>query len=143
MSNTSRFFATGLCALLFLAATPARAAATAVQLSGERRLSFNEGWHFFKGEAAGAERPDFQDTLWSEIRLPHDWAIEGPFDPKINPHTGALPISGTGWYRKSFTLPANARDRYFAIEFDGAMSNAHVWINGQELGGRPYGYIGF
>ena len=75
--------------------------------------------------------------------LPHDWAIEGPFDPQQNPHTGALPIFGTGWYRKSFTLPASAKGRYFAIEFDGAMSNARVWLNGQELGGRPYGYIGF
>ena len=60
-----------------------------------------------------------------------------------DPHTGALPISGTGWYRKWFTLPANAKDRFFSIEFDGAMSNAHVWLNGHELGGRPYGYIGF
>src|ERR1017187_8598828 len=144
MSNTSRFSTAGLCALLSLSAISARAAAaTAVQLSGERRVSFNESWRFFKGEAAGAERPDFQDAQWSEIRLPHDWAIEGPFDPNINPHTGALPISGTGWYRKSFTLPNTAKDRYFSIEFDGAMSNAHVWLNGQELGGRPYGYIGF
>ena len=143
MSNASRFVTAGFCALWFLSVIPAGAAATAVQISGERRLSFNEGWRFFKGEAAGAERPDFQDSQWSEIRLPHDWAIEGPFDPKINPHTGALPISGTGWYRKSFTLPNTAKDRYFSIEFDGAMSNAHVWINGQDLGGRPYGYSGF
>jgi beta-galactosidase len=143
MSNPCRFLTFGLCALLFLSVIPAGAATTAVQISGERRLSFNEGWRFFKGEAEGAERPDFQDSQWSEIRLPHDWAIEGPFDPKINPHTGGLPISGTGWYRKSFTLPNSAKDRYFSIEFDGAMSNAHVWINGQDLGGRPYGYSSF
>ena len=143
MSKTSRYLAAGLCALWFLSAIRTGAAATAIQISGERRLSFNDGWRFFKGDADGAERPDFQDAQWSEIRLPHDWAIEGPFDPKISPHTGSLPISGTGWYRKSFTLPANAKDRYFAIEFDGAMSNAHVWLNGKELGSRPYGYIGF
>jgi beta-galactosidase len=118
-------------------------AATAIQLSSERRLSFNDGWRFFKGDAPGAERSDFQDAKWTQIQLPHDWAIEGPFDPQINPHTGALPISGTGWYRKWFTLPANSKDRFFSIEFDGAMSNAHVWLNGHELGGRPYGYIGF
>ncbi len=143
MSNPRRVLTAGLCALLFVSVIPAGAAATAIPITGERRLSFNEGWRFFKGEAAGAERPDFQDSQWSEIRLPHDWAIEGPFDPKINPHTGALPISGTGWYRKTFTLSNSAKDRYFSIEFDGAMSNAHVWLNGQELGGRPYGYIGF
>ena len=118
-------------------------AATAVPVGSQRRLSFDEGWRFFKGEAPGAEQPDFQDSSWREVRLPHDWAIEGPFDQKFNPHTGALPIFGTGWYRKAFTLPASAKSRYISIEFDGAMYNSTVWLNGHELGGRPYGYIGF
>ncbi len=124
------------CMLIFAAPVP-------VTVTGERRVSFNEGWKFFKGEAPGAEQPSFNDTAWRPQRLPHDWAIEGPFDPKISPHSGALPSFGTGWYRKSFTLPESAKDRHFSIEFDGAMSNAHVWLNGHELGGRPYGYIGF
>src|SRR5215472_18811247 len=119
------------------------AVATHVQISNERRISFNHGWRFFKGEAEGAEQPSFDDSKWTEVRLPHDWAIDGPFDPKLNPHTGALPIFGTGWYRKAFVLPENLKDHYWAIEFDGAMSNAHVWLNGHELGSRPYGYIGF
>jgi beta-galactosidase len=109
----------------------------------ERRVAFNDGWRFFLGDAPGAERPDFSDKQWTAVRLPHDWAIDGPFDPARNPHTGALPISGTGWYRKTFKLPEGARNRYFSIEFDGAMSNSTVWLNGQELGGRPYGYSGF
>jgi len=67
----------------------------------------------------------------------------GPFDPKLNPHTGVLPIFGTGWYRRSFTLPENAKGQYIAVEFDGAMNNSQVWLNGHLLGGRPYGYIGF
>ena len=113
-------------------------AATAVPVGSQRRLAFNDGWRFFKGEAPGAEQPDFQDSSWTEVRLPHDWAIDGPFDPKLNPHTGALPIFGTGWYRKSFTLPASAKGRYISIEFDGAMYNSTVWLNGHELGGRPY-----
>jgi len=54
-----------------------------------------------------------------------------------------LPISGTGWYRKHFALPASAKGRHLSIEFDGAMSNAHVWLNGKELGLRPYGYASF
>ncbi len=119
------------------------AAAPTVALSGARRLSFNDGWRFYKGEAPGAEKPEFDDSSWRSVRPPHDWAIEGPFDPKLNPQTGALPVFGTGWYRKSFALPANAKQKYFAIEFDGAMSNSKVWLNGHELGGRPYGYIGF
>jgi beta-galactosidase len=120
-----------------------RPGALEIRVSGERRVSLDENWRFFKGGAEGAERPDFSDTAWRTLDLPHDWAIEGPFDPKINPHSGALPFFGTGWYRKHFTLPAGARGRHFAVEFDGAMANAQVWINGKDLGGRPYGYIGF
>jgi beta-galactosidase len=119
------------------------APAAAIPISGERRVNFDGDWRFFKGEAEGAERPDFNDSQWRQVRLPHDWAIEGPFDSKLNPHTGALPIFGTGWYRKSFTIPQSGKGRYFGIEFDGAMANSRVWLNGKELGGRPYGYIGF
>jgi beta-galactosidase len=114
-----------------------------VKVSGERRVSFSEGWRFLKGEAEGAEKPDFSDRAWRTLDLPHDWAIEGPFDPKINPHCGALPFFGIGWYRRHFNLAESARGKYFTIEFDGAMANSRVWLNGQELGGRPYGYIGF
>jgi beta-galactosidase len=138
-SNSRRILVAGLCALL----TSSAVAGMAVPVSGERRLAFNDGWRFFQGAADGAERPAFDDAKWQEVRLPHDWAIDGPFDSKLNPHTGALPISGTGWYRKSFTLPASLEGRYFTIEFDGVMSNAKVWLNGQELGGRPYGYSSF
>src|SRR6266567_748418 len=112
-------------------------------ISDERRISLDDGWRFYKGDAKGAESPEFDDSQWSTVRLPHDWAIEGPFDPKLNPHTGALPISGTGWYRKTFLLPEDAHGRYFTVVFDGAMSNADVWLNGHELGKRPYGYSSF
>jgi beta-galactosidase len=98
-----------------------------------RHTSFNDDWRFRKGEAQGAEQSRFDDRRWMSLRLPHDWAVDGPFDRNINPHTGALPIYGTGWYRKTFTLPHN---HYYAIEFDGAMANSTVWLNGHELGGR-------
>jgi beta-galactosidase len=110
---------------------------------GARRSSFDADWRFHRGEAQGAELPDFDDAAWQPQALPHDWAIDGPFDPQLNPHMGALPISGVGWYRKSFLLPRGAPDHRYSIEFDGAMANSRVWINGHELGGRPYGYIGF
>src|SRR3954468_5434668 len=134
-------------AALFALATSAAAATTpqlaAVRISGERRVNFDANWHFYKGESDGAEKPDFDDSNWKLLRLPHDWAIEGPFDEKLNPSTGALPISGTGWYRKSFLLPQSAQGRVFTIVFDGAMANSTVWLNGEELGGRPYGYSSF
>ena len=128
---------------LLLAIVPASAAVTAVRITGERRQSFDDNWRFFKGDAPGAEQPAFDDSKWRELSLPHDWAIEGPFDPKANPHTGALPIFGTGWYRKSFNVPDSAKDRYLSIMFDGAQNNAHVFLNGVEIGSRPYGYISF
>jgi len=144
MSNCRSRVSAACGALAFLAMLPqVNAAAPTIALSGERRLSFNDGWRFYKGEAAGAEKPEFDDSAWRPVRLPHDWAIEGPFDSTLNPQTGALPMFGTGWYRKSFALPAGAKGKYFSIEFDGAMSNSKVWLNGHELGGRPYGYIGF
>jgi len=132
-----------LAAMTLSLTAPRAGAATEVKIGAERRMSFNDGWKFFKGEAPGAEAPAFDDSKWTELTLPHDWAIGEPFDRNLNPHTGALPAFGTGWYRKSFTLPDSAKGRHFEIEFDGAMSNAHVWLNGQELGSRPYGYIGF
>lgn len=109
----------------------------------QRRTSFNHDWRFLKADAENAQRPDFDDSTWRALDLPHDWAIEGPFDPKYSAHSGGLPFHGVGWYRKRFTLPAADKGKQVAIEFDGAMSNSKVWLNGQELGGRPYGYIGF
>ncbi len=133
-----------LCTLALLTSAVAGAGRrTEVRLGEERRLSFNDGWRFFKGEAEGAEAPGFADSTWREVQLPHDWAIEGPFDRKYNPHCGALPFYGIAWYRKAFTLPETAKGRFISIEFDGAMANSRVWLNGKELGGRPYGYIGF
>jgi beta-galactosidase len=144
METTRRgILLSGLGAVLPLSLTPSARAATAVPDDEIRRRPFNDAWRFFLGDAGGAEQAGFDDSRWQELRLPHDWAIEGPFNPRLNPHTGALPIFGTGWYRKAFTLPAGARGRYFSIEFDGAMANSKVWLNGEELGGRPYGYSSF
>jgi beta-galactosidase len=136
----------GVClgASVLLAALPhAMPTATPLRIAGARRISLDAGWRFHKGEAAGAEQQAFDDAAWKEVRLPHDWAIDGPFDKTQNPHTGALPISGTGWYRKTFTLPASEKARVFTVVFDGAMSNASVWVNGHSLGTRPYGYSSF
>jgi beta-galactosidase len=130
-------------ALILWLGSSGAAAATSFGIDGGRRVSFNEGWRFHLGDAPEAQQPAFRDSAWTPLRLPHDWAIGLPFDPKLNPHTGALPVSGIGWYRKTFRLPASAKRRYVTVEFDGAMANARVWLNGKELGGRPYGYMGF
>ncbi len=126
---------------LLLAAIIAIAPAAA---KDSRAVSFNDGWRFHLGEVEGAQKPDFNDASWRLLDLPHDWAIEGDFS-KDNPSGtggGALP-GGIGWYRKTFELtPADLR-RQIYIDFDGAYMNATVYINGHELGTRPYGYASF
>lgn len=105
--------------------------------------NFDKNWLFNKGKASGAEQTSFDDSGWRKLDLPHDWAIEGPFDRKYDCRMGALPVNGTGWYRKHFTMPATAKGKVVRIEFEGAMYNSHVWVNGEKVGHRPYGYIGF
>ena len=104
---------------------------------------FDIGWTFTKGDPAGAEQRVFDDSGWRRLDLPHDWSIEGPFDP-ANPSgaAGGFLPGGTAWYRKSFKAPSAAEVRKVFIEFDGIYMNGEVWINGHRLGKRPYGYIG-
>ncbi|MBD5319248.1 MAG: glycoside hydrolase family 2 protein [Bacteroides sp.] len=109
-----------------------------------RAKSFNDGWRFALGDEPEMSRKNFDDSSWRELTLPHDWAIEGDFS-KDNPAGtggGALP-GGVGWYRKTFTLAPTDRDRKIFIDFDGAYMNSTVFINGHELGTRPYGYASF
>ncbi len=107
-------------------------------------ISFDSDWRFLKCDAANAEKPEFDDSPWQKVDVPHDWSIEGPFDQK-NP-TGAgggyLP-SGVSWYRKHFNATEKDRGRRFFIQFDGVMGISDVWINGVHLGQRPSGYISF
>jgi len=117
---------------------------TIISTPARRTSSFDSDWRFLKGDAAGAEQPEFNDDAWRKLDVPHDWSIEGPFDEN-NPTGGAggfLP-SGAGWYRKHFTLPAENKDSRVFIDFDGVMANSDVWINGFHLGKRPYGYVSF
>jgi beta-galactosidase len=111
--------------------------------AADRRTSFDDNWRFSKGDAHGADQPGFDDSSWRRIDLPHDWAIEGPFDPKYDPNTGGLPIFGVAWYRKHFKVQGDGRGKFYSVEIDGAMSNSQVFLNGHNLGGRPYGYSSF
>lgn len=102
-----------------------------------RAVSFNSDWQFQLGT----------DTLpgnWRTLDLPHDWAIEGDFSENNPSGTGggALP-GGIGWYKKSLFVPESDKGKKLYIDFDGAYMNSTVWINGHELGTRPYGYSSF
>ncbi|GAB1308901.1 beta-galactosidase GalB [Urechidicola sp. KH5] len=105
--------------------------------------SFNEGWSFQKGETGSEHLPDFNDSDWRQLNVPHDWAIEGPFDKNHDTRTGGLPIYGTAWYRKTFTIDKQHQNQQVTITFDGVMNNSEVFVNGQKAGERPFGYIGF
>ncbi len=90
---------------------------------------------------------DFNDNAWDKINLPHDWAIKGPFYEGANAEVGGgmgrLPVHGIGWYRKKLTIPATDKGKSIYLDVDGAMSYAMVWLNGNLVGGWPYGYNSF
>ena len=92
------------------------------------------------GDDLAFTRADFDDRNWRPLDLPHDWAIEGPFNQELPGETAKLPYAGVGWYRKSFTLPLSDARRQIYLDVDGAMSFAAVWLNGRFIGGWPYGY---
>jgi beta-galactosidase len=88
-------------------------------------------------------KPDFNDQDWRLLDLPHDWAIEGPFDIKLPGETAKLKYWGQGWYRKHFILSPTDRRRCLFLDVDGAMSYSSVWVNGKLAGGWAYGYSSY
>ena len=105
---------------------------------------FNFDWRFSLGDGQDRSAADFDDSQWRELHLPHDWSIEGEFS-KDNPSTpagGALP-GGIGWYRKHFSTPDLSGGKRAWVEFDGVFMNSTVYVNGKEMGTRPYGYSSF
>jgi beta-galactosidase/beta-glucuronidase len=111
---------------------------------GQREVQdFNRDWRFAKGEQPEAARQlSFNDSAWQAVRLPHDWAISGPFDANLPGGTGKLPWQGVGWYRKTFT-PTGAAGQRVYFDFDGVMAFPKVYINGQLAGEWNYGYMSF
>ncbi|QBE61690.1 beta-galactosidase GalA [Pseudoduganella lutea] len=101
------------------------------------------------GYGDGPAAPGFKDAGWRRVDLPHDWAVELPFDARGNTNHGskaigrAFPENSVGWYRKTIDIPASDRGRRIALEFDGAYRDSVVWVNGHYLGREPSGYSGF
>jgi len=113
-------------------------------LAQRQTQNFDHAWRFHLGDVPGAQETAFDDAAWRTLDLPHDWSIEGEFSEQ-NPAGvagGALP-GGVGWYRKTFTVPARDSGKVVFVEFDGVYRKSEVWINGQYLGKRPYGYSSF
>ncbi|PHR89718.1 MAG: beta-galactosidase [Leeuwenhoekiella sp.] len=124
-------------------------------------IELEEGWKFHKGDAATAEAIGFDDSGWQTVTVPHDWAIYGPFDKEIDKQTvaitqngekiptektgrtGALPFTGTGWYRNTFNIKDFAAGKKAILLFEGAMSEPQVYLNGAKIGEWAYGYAYF
>ena len=131
----------------------------AVGIQAQRsEYTLEKGWKFMKGEQAGAQQVSYDDAAWQTVTVPHDWAIYGPFDGNNDRQvvaieqdgetqasaksgrTGGLPFVGVGWYRHTFDVP---QGKQTTLVFDGAMSEARVYVNGHEAIFWPYGYNSF
>ena len=120
---------------------------TGMTAQARERQCFDKNWRFVLGDSVQMSKVDYDDSRWRQLDVPHDWAIEGDFYVG-NPSGaggGALP-GGIGWYRKTFTLgdcETPMKDTKFFIEFDGVYMNSTVYVNGEKVGYRPYGYSSF
>lgn len=123
------------------------------------RLSLDRGWLFHQGDivqppiigheesygnakagsAGGAAGNEYDDSDWRRLDLPHDWAVEGPFDPKANVAQGYRP-RGIGWYRRYLKVDATDRGKHFELQFDAIATHATVWVNGNVVNRNWSGY---
>jgi len=126
-----------------------------------KTILLDKDWKFSLGEIKNAPQLNINDSSWETVTVPHDWAIRKPFDlnqdmqwvqvkedgdtePKLRTgRTGALPTFGVGWYRKSLEIAESSKGKSIFIEFDGIMSEANIFCNGEYVGEWPYGYSSF
>ncbi len=138
-------------------ARPTDAVRVAVTEGGLKPWILPTGNNFIKDVRKRYRRPEgnpgadfpftqagFDDGAWARVDLPHDWAIKGPFytgeGVPVGGGMGRLPIQGVAWYRRAIDIPLSDAGRSIFLDVDGAMSYAMVWLNGQLVGGWPYGY---
>jgi beta-galactosidase len=141
--------------------------------NAQKKINFDEGWKFHFGHAANPDKdfnystttiysksggaaktaidPKFADSTWTNINLPHDWAVALPFEnsPSFDveshgykPVGGFYPETSIGWYRKHFSVDKANANKRFEIQFDGIFRNATIWVNGFFVGNNFSGYIG-
>jgi beta-galactosidase len=113
-------------------------------------MLFDNDWLFHKGGLKGAQLPEYNDSGWRNVDLPHDWSIEdlqgtdSPFDKDaVSQVSSGYTVGGTGWYRKYFTIPEQDKGKCVCIQFDGVYMNSEFWLNGEYIGSHPYGYTSF
>ena len=118
--------------------------ATITGFSQRIETSFNKNWKFILDDNREFSSENYKDTDWKSLNIPHDWSFEkGVRDGGDQGQGGGYHDGGIGWYRKTFTIKKESLSKTNFINFDGVYMNSEVWINGNYLGKRPYGYISF
>ena len=107
-----------------------------------KQILLDRNWLFHFGDAPEAGSMAWDDRAWRQVTLPHDWAVEHPFDICWASGTGYLP-GGIAWYRKHFTQAEEDASRRVLLTFQGVYKHAKVWINSNYLGQHAYGYTSF
>ena len=120
--------------------------------SAQQQQTLQKGWKFTREDKPAFSQTNYNDAKWQRVTVPHDWAIYGPFDMENDiqrtaikqdgqkaaiehtGRTGGLPFVGVGWYRTQFNVPELTSDKQVFVQFDGAMSNPEVFVNGQKAG---------
>lgn len=141
--------------------------------NAQKRINFDEGWKFHFGHAANPDKDfnystatiysksggaaqtaidnKFTDSTWTNVNLPHDWAVALPFENSSSfdvqshgykPVGGYYPETSIGWYRKHFNVEKADSNQRFEIQFDGIYRNATIWVNGFFVGTNFSGYVG-
>lgn len=114
-----------------------------IQAQSRSKEVLSDGWTFQLGNHPEAIDPDFDDSDWQSVRIPHDWAIEQEFIVDGDGNTGKLPWKGEGYYRKWLSIPDSGAGRTHYLVCDGIMAFPKIYVNGQLAGQWDYGYNSF
>ena len=148
-----------LLALAMVCQTASAQTKTNVINAPHERLSLDNGWRFYLGDIPfpvikgqsmsypnakagkswGAAAPEYDDTQWRLLNLPHDWAVEQPYDSTAN-STQGYRQRGIGWYRRNFKLDAKDKGKHIELQFDGIATNCTIWVNGTIMHRNFCGY---
>lgn len=115
---------------------------TPLHAANRQNILWNFDWKFQLGEAANAEKPQFDDSKWQTLNLPYDYQLNQPWDKNAKP-SRAFKKRASGWFRKSFTPDDTWKGKQVLIDFEGLMYYGDVYLNGKKIGGTEYGYCGF
>ncbi|SHG38282.1 sugar-binding domain-containing protein [Dysgonomonas macrotermitis] len=128
--------------LLLLSVLSLLALPLMAQVSFGQPEKINSSWKFSLSDNSEFGSPQYDDSKWKTVELPHDWSVKGQLSPTLASATGYLP-GGIGWYRKTINIPKEKQNEKLYIYFEGVYNRSEVFVNGQSVGKRPNGYISF